>query len=67
LFLNKYFHRFADQLHYRMLDVSSWKIVFNHKFGVKYGKTNSHRALDDIKESIEELKFYIRHFDIRET
>ena len=67
LFLNKYMHRFADHLHYRMLDVSSWKIVFNHKYGVKYGKTNSHRALDDIKESIEEMKFYLRHFDIRET
>ncbi|MEZ0390710.1 MAG: oligoribonuclease [Pseudobdellovibrionaceae bacterium] len=67
LFLNKYMHRFADQLHYRMLDVSSWKIVFNHKYNVKYAKTNSHRALDDIKESIEELKFYLRHFDIREV
>lgn len=67
LFLNKYMHRFADQLHYRMLDVSSWKIVFNHKYDVKYAKTNSHRALDDIKESIEELRFYLRHFDIREV
>ena len=67
LFLNKYFHRFADQLHYRMLDVSSWKIIFNNKFGLKYQKSNAHRALDDIQESIEELKFYLRHFDIREV
>jgi oligoribonuclease len=67
LFLNKYFHRFADNLHYRMLDVTSWKIIFNHKFDIKYQKTNAHRALDDIKESIEELKFYLRHFDIREA
>jgi oligoribonuclease len=67
LFLDKFFHRFTEKLHYRMLDVSSWKIIFNHKFGLKYQKKNSHRALDDIQESIEELKFYLRHFDIREV
>jgi oligoribonuclease len=67
LFLDKYFYRFTEKLHYRMLDVSSWKIIFNHKYGLKYQKKNSHRALDDIQESIEELKFYLRHFDIREV
>lgn len=63
LFLNKYFKKFSDQLHYRMLDVSSWKIIFNHKYGIKYEKKNSHRALTDIQESIEELKFYLKHFN----
>jgi oligoribonuclease len=63
LFLDKYFKKFAGELHYRMLDVSSWKIIFNHKFDLKYQKSNSHRALDDIKESIEEMKFYLHHFD----
>ena len=63
LFLNKYFKKFADQLHYRMLDVSSWKIIFNHKYGIKYEKKNQHRALDDIQESIEEMKFYLKHFN----
>lgn len=67
LFLDKYFSHFSKELHYRMLDVSSWKIIFNHKFGIKHQKKNSHRALDDIRESIEELKFYLRHFDVRET
>jgi oligoribonuclease len=67
LFLDKYFSHFSKELHYRMLDVSSWKIIFNHKYGIKHQKANAHRALDDIKESIEELKFYLRHFDIRET
>lgn len=62
LFLNKYFQRFSQQLHYRMLDVSSWKIIFNHKYGIKYDKKNSHRALDDILESIEEMRFYLKHF-----
>lgn len=61
LFLDKYFKEFAGQLHYRMLDVSSWKIIFHNKFGLKHEKQNSHRALTDIQESIEELKFYLSH------
>ncbi len=67
MFLNKYFPRFTEKLHYRMLDVSSWKIIFNNKFGVKYQKDNAHRALEDIKESVRELKFYLRHVDILES
>ncbi len=67
LFINKYFKRFAAQLHYRMLDVSSFKIVFNNKYQIRYQKENAHRALEDIQESIQELKFYLRHFDIREA
>lgn len=67
LFINKYFKRFSSQLHYRMLDVSSFKIVFNNKYQVRYQKENAHRALEDIQESIQELKFYLRHFDIREA
>lgn len=65
LFLDKYFHRFSSQLHYRMLDVSSWKIIFNHKFGIRHDKENAHRALDDIKESIEEMKYYLRYVDTK--
>jgi oligoribonuclease len=59
LFINKNLKRFADRLHYRMLDVTSWKVILNHKFNIKYDKKNSHRALDDIRESISELQFYI--------
>lgn len=61
LFINKAFKEFSKKLHYRMLDVTSWKIIFNHKFEMKYEKKNSHRALDDIRESIEELKFYLNN------
>lgn len=61
LFLNKYFAKVASLIHYRMLDVTSWKILYNEKFGLKYEKKNSHRALDDIRESIEEMKFYLSH------
>ena len=58
LFLNKYFPHFAEKLHYRMLDVSSWKIILNNKFGFEYKKSNQHRALGDIRESIQELRAY---------
>lgn len=61
LFISKYFKRFDALLHYRMLDVSAWKVVFQEKYGKKYQKKGSHRALDDIRESIQELKFYLTH------
>lgn len=47
------------RLHYRMLDVTSWKTVLMGKFGVEYEKANNHRAYDDIQESIAELQFYL--------
>lgn len=59
LFISKYMKSLNEALHYRMLDVSSWKIVFNEKYKIKYEKQNTHRALDDIRESISELKYYV--------
>lgn len=47
-------------LHYRMLDVSSWKLVMAEKFKRVFAKPEAHRALDDIRGSIEELKFYLK-------
>lgn len=59
LFINKYFKKFAERLHYRMLDVTSFKIVFNNMFRISYAKKESaHRAIDDVQESINELKRY---------
>jgi oligoribonuclease len=58
-FIDKYWPKFSSILHYRMLDVSSWKIIFNNKFQLKHPKKNAHRALEDIHESIGELKFYL--------
>lgn len=60
-FINKYFKRFASRLHYRMLDVTSWKVIFANRFKLTYEKKNAHRAVDDIRESIAELQFYIGH------
>ena len=60
LFVNKYFKRFAERLHYRMLDVTSFKIVFNNMFQISYAKKQTkHRAIDDVQESINELKKYL--------
>ncbi|MDR3125903.1 MAG: oligoribonuclease [Candidatus Nomurabacteria bacterium] len=47
------------KLHYRMLDISAWKIVFADKLGVEFKKPETHRALEDIEGSIEEFKFYL--------
>lgn len=61
LFINRYFPKLAAKLHYRMLDVTAWKIMFNARYGIKYEKKNSHRAVDDIRESIAELALYLSH------
>lgn len=47
------------RLHYRMLDVSAWKVVFEGKYKKKFAKPEAHRAIDDIKGSIEELQYYL--------
>jgi len=65
LFISKYFKRLAQRLHYRMLDVTSWKIALQAKQGAKFNKANTHRATEDIIESINEFKFYLSF--LRET
>lgn len=49
-------------LHYRMLDVSSWKLVMQSRFGVTFDKPEVHRAFDDIQASIAELDYYLDWF-----
>ncbi|WP_413288221.1 oligoribonuclease [Bdellovibrio sp. HCB337] len=67
LFIDKYMPEFGERLHYRVVDVSSWKVIMNKKFGYTYSKSNQHRALDDIRESIQELKAYCRFIDIKKS
>jgi oligoribonuclease len=62
-FINLYMPDLARILHYRMLDVSSWKIMFENVYGLRYNKQKNHRAHDDILESIEELKFYTNYIN----
>ena len=59
LFIRKYLPLTETKLHYRMLDVTSWKVVYNSLFNRKFKKNEAHRAVDDILESIEEFKFYL--------
>lgn len=59
-FIEREWERLNKRLHYRMLDVSSWKIVFEHVYKKKYAKREEHRALDDIRGSIEELTYYLK-------
>ncbi len=58
-FIDREWPRVAERLHYRMLDVSAWKVVFEGKWGKKFMKKENHRALDDILGSIDELKWYL--------
>jgi len=61
-FIRKYMPKIDQYLHYRMIDVTSIKIVSNYwQTKLRYSKKESHRALDDIKESIEELRYYKKH------
>lgn len=58
-FIRKYFKRLEKRLHYRMLDVSAFKVVFEGKYKKKFAKPEDHRALEDIRGSIMELKYYL--------
>jgi len=60
-FIDKYMPLLAKRLHYRMVDVTSFKEIFRTKYSLEYKKANSHRALDDIHESINELRYYLSY------
>lgn len=58
-FIANEWQRLDARLHYRMLDVSAWKVVFDGKYKKRFAKPEAHRALDDIRGSIMELKYYL--------
>ena len=58
-FIEREMPELNKRLHYRMLDVSAWKIYFENALNKKFIKPENHRALDDITGSIEELKWYL--------
>ena len=63
-FIIKHMPTLNSLFHYRMIDVSSIKQLNamwypNHKHETT--KKHSHRAMDDIEESIAELQFYRQH------
>lgn len=47
------------KLHYRMLDVSSLKVLMQGRYGNEFEKKDVHRAFDDIQASIAELQYYL--------
>ena len=64
-FINKYMTEFEDYFHYRNLDVSTVKELarrWKPEVLDKVVKKGVHLALDDIRESIAELKVYREHF-----
>lgn len=62
LFIKHWWPTLDLKLHYRMLDVSAWKILMQGKYGVNYEKKEVHRAFDDIQASIAELQSYLDWF-----
>jgi oligoribonuclease len=67
-FLVKYMPTLHDFLHYKIVDVSSIKVLVSEWYEGKIAppeKQELHRALADIEESIEELKFYRKKVFVR--
>jgi oligoribonuclease len=58
-FIKQWWQAFDLKLHYRMLDVSSFKILMQGKYGIEFEKKELHRAFDDIQASIAELHQYL--------
>jgi oligoribonuclease len=65
-FLTAYLPQIEDYLHYRSVDVSTLKELIKRWnpaiLDDAPAKAEGHRALDDIRESIEELRYYRDHF-----
>ena len=64
-FLARYMPALESHFHYRIVDVSTVKelaLRWRPQLADGYKKKNAHRALDDIRESIGELRHYREHF-----
>ncbi len=68
LFLSEHMPTLTSFINYRLIDVSSIKEIIKRWYPespyIDFPKTDTHRALIDIRESIEELKNYRTHFFI---
>lgn len=65
MFLNKYMKNLSDKLSHRILDVSSFAIMFKNLYNEIYDKRPlkkyKHTALSDIWESINEYIYYVEN------
>jgi len=62
MFIKEWMPNLDLKMHYRMLDVSSWKIIMHGKFDKQFKKPEVHRAFEDIQGSIAELEYYLEYF-----
>jgi oligoribonuclease len=65
-FIKKWMPELDLHLHYRMLDVTSWKTIMLGVHGVNFKKPEVHRAYEDIQASIAEMQYYLDWFDKRQ-
>ena len=61
-FIKKHMKELELKLHYRMLDVSSFKVLLHSRYGVTFDKDDAHRAFEDVQASIAELQYYLDWF-----
>ena len=64
-FLHRWMPELEGYFHYRNLDVSTVKELCRRwapEIAEAFTKNSNHRALDDIRGSIDELKYYRGHF-----
>lgn len=61
-FIKQWMPELELRLHYRMLDVTSWKMVMESMYEVTFDKPEVHRAYEDIQASIAELQYYLEWF-----
>jgi oligoribonuclease len=69
-FIRRYMPALEKRLHYRMVDVSTIKELgrrwFPQVIARMQPKKETHRAIDDIRESIDELRYYKQHLFIEQ-
>lgn len=64
-FMARHLPQLEAYFHYRNLDVSTLKILMQRwrpELESGFTKTGTHLALDDIRESINEMRYYREHF-----
>ena len=68
-FILRHMPSFESLLHYRQIDVSTIKVLSKQWYGITGdapGKASNHTALDDIRSSLAELRWYKKNiFSVR--
>ncbi len=64
-FIRAHMKELELKLHYRMLDVSSFKVLMQAKYKEVFEKDSAHRAFEDVQASIAELQYYLDWFEAK--